>query len=145
EIRPPEMISLSMSMPPSSQPSQWLADGGANTAQLRAVVEYGAISGAATARMTKNAMMPSPSAAVLRSVSACRISPARPLDRVPARSASVAMALIGAPPARRSPADPGIELEIRQVGEQVEHHDRDGQDQEAALQHRVVPLVNRLP
>jgi len=34
------MISLSMSMPPSSQPSQCLADGGAKTAQVRAVVEY---------------------------------------------------------------------------------------------------------
>jgi hypothetical protein len=29
EVRPPCMSSLSMSMPPSSQPSQWLADGGA--------------------------------------------------------------------------------------------------------------------
>src|SRR5690349_2276790 len=94
--------------------------------------------------MTKNAMMPSPSAAAFRSVIACRISPARPLDTAPARLASVAMALTACPPARSS-VDPGIELEIRQVGDQVEQHDGDGQDQEAALQHRVVALVDRLP
>src|SRR5260221_2345618 len=145
DIRPPEMISLSMSMPPSSQPSQWFADGGANTAQLGAVVEYGAISGAAIARMTKNTMMPRPSAAALRSAMAWRMSPARLLDTVPVRPASVAIALIGAPPARRSLADPRIELEVRKVGQEIEHHDRDGQDQEAALQHRIVALVDGLP
>src|SRR6266436_4349841 len=145
EIRPPEMISLSISMPPSSQPNQWLADGGAKTAQVRAVVEYGAISGAAMARMTKNAMIPRPSAAALRSMRAWRIRPARPLDTVPVRPASVATALIGAPPARRSLADPRIELEVGEVGKQVHYDDRDGQDQEAALQHRVVALVDGLP
>src|SRR5258706_15902380 len=171
EIRPPEMISLSISMPPSSQPNQWLADGGAKTAQVRAVVEYGAISGAAMARMTKNAMMPRPSAAALRSMRAWRIRPARPLDTVPVRPASVATALIGAPPARRSLArlrhdahwrasgttligapparrslaDPRIELEVGEVGKQVHHDDRDGQDQEAGLQHRADALVDWLP
>ena len=34
EIRPPSMSKLSMSMPPSSQPSQCAPDGGAYTAQL---------------------------------------------------------------------------------------------------------------
>src|SRR5260221_14017128 len=57
EIRPPEMVSLSISMPPSAQPNQWLADGGAETPQPRAVGGYGPISVAAVALGTKKEMM----------------------------------------------------------------------------------------
>src|SRR5579859_384978 len=151
ETRPPEMISLSMSMPPSSQPSQCFADGGANTAQVRAVVEYGAMTGAASASTTKNTMMNRPSEAAFRSSTAWRISPPRLLETWPARPASVAMALTAYLPLAcvnnqaRSLADPRVELEIGQVGEQVQHHDGHGKHQEPALQHRVVALVDRLP
>ena len=43
EIRPPTMSRLSMSMPPSSQPSQCWAEGGAYTAQLGSVTLKGAM------------------------------------------------------------------------------------------------------
>ena len=77
EMLPPCINSLSMSMPPSSQPSQCWADGGAYTAQVCALVLWGEMNGATTDSTTKKAMITSPTTAALRSASTPRRNPAR--------------------------------------------------------------------
>ena len=45
---------------------------------------------------------------------------------------------------RRSLGDPRIELEVEEVGDEIEEDDRDRQHEKGALQHRVVALQHRL-
>ena len=77
EIRPPCMSSLSMSMPPSSQPSQCALDGGAYTAQVCWVMLYGEMYGAMIDSTTKKTMIARPTTAALRSRSTVRKKPVR--------------------------------------------------------------------
>ena len=77
EIRPPCISRLSMSIPPSSQPSQCRGDGGAYTRQVCWVTLYGEMYGAARDNTMKKMMIPRPTTADLRSRRTRRKNPPR--------------------------------------------------------------------
>src|SRR5918996_5643034 len=107
--------------------------------RTRASGSYGAMTGASTATSTAAPSMTAPTSPIR-----LRMKPRiqrRALTVTPGGGAVASVArLIG--PLRL--ADPWVEPAVHELGRQVGDHDRDGDDEERALEDRVVALTDRL-
>src|SRR2546422_3487110 len=133
-----------MSMPPSSSPSGWLRDGAPKTGPTCLCKSYGAIQGARRApRMTMDRIT-APARAEGRRRIVSQTTPRRErigsvsMTAPGSRSATLIRRLLA--DERRSFVDPRVEPDVEEIRDQVEEDDRNRQQQEGALQHRIVAL-----
>src|SRR4029079_1126776 len=141
ETRAPATRRSTMLAPPPSVPSQNSLLGGSKTAPTFAFGSPAMSRSPKTARKTKNASIASATSADL--FCSTGAATARHLSERVAGASSAG----GAPVwtgLTRSLLDPPGEVEGEEVGEQVEEDDREREQQEGALEHAVVALVDRL-
>src|SRR5262245_41024328 len=126
------------SRPSASTPNQWSADGPGQHPSLRRLRScsrgsYGAMSGAKIAVSTKAATRANPTIAPGLRTSRRQASLQRPLGL----SSSTSLASSCATDTSAHP-DPRVDERVRDVDEEVHEHEDDGDEEDAALEHRIV-------
>src|SRR5258708_6542717 len=134
------MMRASTSRPISSVPNQCARLGGLRTNdQFVAIGSYGLISGAKTAMATKNSTTTAPTMAPRR-LTRRRTARRQGCDSgVAAAVVSIAVAVMTV-----SRAQPRVDEEIGDIGEQVEEDIRGRGEQDDALHHGVVAIEHRV-
>src|SRR5262245_40309325 len=142
ETRAPAMSKSTMLAPPPSVPSQNSRLGGSKTSPTFAFGSPSRSRSPKIARKTKTARMNTATIADL-----FRNTGAAMARQFSERVGDGASSMGGAPVwtgLTRSLRHPRIELEVEEVGEEVEGDHRERKQEECGLQHRVVALVDRL-